>query len=302
MSNQRKLALLVMAAGMGSRYGGIKQIDGFGPHGETIMDYSLHDALKAGFTKFVFVVREEIRQTVQDIFLPKLQGKAEVHFVIQSLEKFVPAKFGTPQRTKPWGTTHAMLCGKEVINEPFAVINADDFYGYQAFDSLASFLNSAEEGNHCMVGYKLKDVLSEHGSVSRGYAERTPDNLLTTLTELTTIEKENGQIVSKSAEGNRVLDPDAPVSMNCWGFLPSVFGLCESLFTKFLEENFQNPKSEYYIALMVTSMIEQHLGKVHIIPGGDTWFGVTYQQDKESVRQSIQALVRAGKYPEQLWK
>ncbi|MFZ9503219.1 MAG: sugar phosphate nucleotidyltransferase [Cyclobacteriaceae bacterium] len=302
MNNQRKLALLIMAAGMGSRYGGIKQIDGFGPNGETIMDYSLHDALKAGFTKFVFVVREEIRQTVQEIFLPKLQGKAEVHFVIQSLEKFVPAKFGAPQRTKPWGTTHAMLCGKEVINEPFAVINADDFYGYQAFDSLASFLNSAEEGNHCMVGYKLKDVLSEHGSVSRGYAERTPDNLLTTLTELTTIEKENGQIISKSAEGNRVLDPDAPVSMNCWGFLPSAFELCESLFTKFLEENFQNPKSEYYIALMVTSMIEQRLGKVHIIPGGDTWFGVTYQQDKESVRQSIQALVKSGKYPEQLWK
>ena len=302
MNNQRKLALLIMAAGMGSRYGGIKQIDGFGPNGETIMDYSLHDALKAGFTKFVFVVREEIRQTVQEIFLPKLQGKAEVHFVIQSLEKFVPAKFGAPQRTKPWGTTHAMLCGKEVINEPFAVINADDFYGYQAFDSLASFLNSAEEGNHCMVGYKLKDVLSEHGSVSRGYAERTPDNLLTTLTELTTIEKENGQIISKSAEGKRVLDPDAPVSMNCWGFLPSAFKLCESLFTKFLEENFQNPKSEYYIALMVTSMIEQRLGKVHIIPGGDTWFGVTYQQDKESVRQSIQALVKSGKYPEQLWK
>jgi len=302
VNNQRKLALLIMAAGMGSRYGGIKQIDGFGPNGETIMDYSLHDALKAGFTKFVFVVREEIRQTVQEIFLPKLQGKAEVHFVIQSLKKFVPAKFGAPQRTKPWGTTHAMLCGKEVINEPFAVINADDFYGYQAFDSLASFLNSAEEGNHCMVGYKLKDVLSEHGSVSRGYAERTPDNLLTTLTELTTIEKENGQIISKSAEGNRVLDPDAPVSMNCWGFLPSAFELCESLFTKFLEENFQNPKSEYYIALMVTSMIEQRLGKVHIIPGGDTWFGVTYQQDKESVRQSIQALVKSGKYPEQLWK
>ena len=287
---------------MGSRYGGIKQIDGFGPNGETIMDYSLHDALKAGFTKIVFVVREEIKQTVQDIFLPKLEGKAEVHFVIQSLHKFVPEKFGEAGRTKPWGTTHAMLCGKEVIREPFAVINADDFYGYQAFESLATFLSQAPEGHHCMVGYKLKDVLSDHGSVSRGYAQQSPEGLLMTLTELTTIVKENNLIVSKGLEDTQVLDPDAPVSMNCWGFMPSVFNLCENLFNEFLEKNFTNPKSEYYIALMVTAMIDRGLGSVHIIPGGDTWFGVTYQEDKQVVKDSIRALVNSGRYSQQLWK
>jgi choline kinase len=302
VSNQRKLALLVMAAGMGSRYGGIKQIDGFGPSGETIMDYSLHDALRAGFTKIVFVVREEIRQTLEDIFLPKLKGKAEVHFVVQSLDKFVPEKFGKPGRTKPWGTTHAMLCGKEVISEPFAVINADDFYGYQAFKSLADFLQNAPEGHHCMVGYNLKDVLSEHGSVSRGYAEKTGEGLLTKLTELTSIEKENDKIISKGPDGNMVLDPNAPVSMNCWGFLPSVFGLSESFFNEFLEKQFSDPKSEYYIALLVTAMIDRDLGKVHIIPGGDTWFGVTYQEDKEAVKKSIKGLVDSGTYPTPLWK
>lgn len=291
-----------MAAGMGSRYGGIKQIDGFGPNGETFMDYSLHDALQAGFNKVVFIVREEIREIVEEIFLPKLQGKAEVHFVVQSLEKFVPLRFGSPQRTKPWGTTHAMLCGKEVIQEPFAVINADDFYGRQAFESLANFLRNAPEGNHCMVGYPLKDVLSEFGSVSRGYAERTSENLLIKLTELTTIVQENGRIVSKSSSGDQILDPHAPVSMNCWGFLPSVFEICESLFAEFLDQNFNNPKSEYYIALMVTALIERRLGKVHIIPGGYTWFGVTYQDDKEVVKRSIQALVKSGIYPEHLWR
>ena len=290
-----------MAAGMGSRYGGIKQIDGFGPSGETIMDYSLHDALKAGFTKIVFVVREEIRQTVEEIFLPKLRGKADVHFVVQSLDKFVPEKFGKPQRTKPWGTTHAMLCGKEAIQEPFAVINADDFYGYQAFESLATFLRQAPEGHHCMVGYKLKDVLSEHGSVSRGYAQQSPEGLLVKLTELTTIEKHNDQIVSKSAAGDQLLDPNAPVSMNCWGFLPSVFNLCEDFFTEFLEKQFNDPKSEYYIALMVTAMINRGLGSVHIIPGGDTWFGVTYQEDKQAVKDSIRSLVSTGRYPQKLW-
>lgn len=291
-----------MAAGMGSRYGGIKQIDGFGPSGETIMDYSLHDALRAGFTKIVFVVREEIRQTVEEIFLPKLQDKAEVHFVIQSLDKFVPEKFGKPARTKPWGTTHAMLCGKEVISEPFAVINADDFYGYEAFKSLADFLLEAPEGHHCMVGYKLKDVLSEHGTVSRGYAEQSEEGLLMKLTELTSIEKENSQIISKSPGGNLILDPNAPVSMNCWGFLPSVFRLSESFFNEFLENNFSDPKSEYYIALMVTALIDRNFGKVHIIPGGNTWFGVTYQDDREIVKKNIRALVDAGIYPEKLWK
>ena len=291
-----------MAAGMGSRYGGIKQIDGFGPNGETIMDYSLYDALRAGFSKFVFVVREEILETVKEMFLPKLQGKAEVHFVIQSLEKFVPAEFGTPQRKKPWGTTHAMLCGSEVIKEPFAVINADDFYGYQAFASLADFLSKASPSDHCMVGYHLKNVLSEFGSVSRGYAEADEHHKLIRLTELTKIVRENGNIIAKEESGDRVLNPSAPVSMNCWGFMPDAFTLAKAMFRDFLEKNFNNPSSEYYIALMVTGLIDRNLGAVHIIPGGETWFGVTYREDREEVARNIRNLVETGKYPTPLWK
>ncbi len=286
---------------MGSRYGGIKQIDGFGPNDETIMDYSLYDALQNGFTKIVFVVREEILETVKEMFLPKLQGKAEVHFVVQSLDKFVPARFGKPNRTKPWGTTHAMLCGKDVINEPFAVINADDFYGREAFQSLGKFLSSAEKGNHCMVGYHLKNVLSENGSVSRGYAEADRNNLLTGITELTKIVKEGGKIISKESTGNRELNPDAPVSMNCWGFLPEAFDMTEKMFVEFLDKDFSNPTSEFYIALMIMPMINIGLGKVHVIPGGKTWFGVTYKEDKDAVANSIKQLVKAGEYPTNLW-
>ena len=254
MNESKKLSLLVMAAGMGSRYGGIKQIDGFGPNGETIMDYSLYDAIRSGFTKIVFVVRQEIKEAVEEMFLPKLKGKAEVHFVIQSLENFVPNEFLPVNRTKPWGTTHAMLCGKEVINEPFAVINADDFYGRESFESLATFLNNAEAHHHAMVGYTLKNVLSEYGSVSRGVANQAKDGLLISLDELTKIVKEGGKIISKEEGGNRALDEDLKVSMNSWGFLPEVFELSEKMFRDFVKQNHENPKAEFYIALMVTEL------------------------------------------------
>jgi hypothetical protein len=301
LNKDPKLALLVMAAGLGSRYGGIKQIDGFGPNGETIMDYSLYDAIEAGFNKIVFIVREEIKETVKEIFEPKLSGKAEVHFVTQSIEKFVPEKFGKPNRSKPWGTTHAMLCGCEVINEPFAVINADDFYGAQAFRALAKFLSTAKPGNHCMVGYKLKDVLSENGTVSRGYAETDAQGNLLELTELTQIIRKNNEIISIESSGERILNPDAPVSMNCWGFLPEAFKIAEKMFEKFLDEHFSNPASEYYIALLVTGIIRQNLGSIHVIPGGNTWFGVTYKEDRPQVQKQIQRLVNEGQYPAQLW-
>ncbi|MBY0436461.1 MAG: nucleotidyltransferase [Cyclobacteriaceae bacterium] len=290
-----------MAAGMGSRYGGIKQIDGFGPSGETIMDYSLFDALRSGFGKIVFVVREEILETVKEMFLPKLQGKAEVAFVVQSLDKFVPARFGKIERKKPWGTTHAMLCGKEVIDGPFAVINADDFYGRSAFESLANFFRTAPAHHHAMVGYTLKNVLSEYGSVSRGVAERDVKGHLSLLTEMTTIVKENGKIISKSSQGDRVLDPETKVSMNCWGFQPGAFALTEKMFVEFVEKNQHNPSAEFYIALMVTELIKQGLGTVEILSGGNTWFGVTYKEDKEEVSGKIRALVSAGEYPQRLW-
>ncbi len=290
-----------MAAGMGSRYGGIKQIDGFGPNGETIMDYSLFDALRSGFTQIVFVVREEIKEQVKEIFLPKLQGKAEVHFVVQSLEKFVPAQYQPVERKKPWGTTHAMLCGKEVIDGPFAVINADDFYGREAFESLASFFHEAPADHHAMVGYTLKNVLSDHGSVSRGVATPDAEGFLATMKEHTTIVREGGKILSKSIDGIEELAETVPVSMNFWGFQPGAFDLTEKMFIEFVEKNHSNPSAEFYIALMVSELIRQKLGKVHILSGGNTWFGVTYKEDKEMVSGKISELVRQGVYPSKLW-
>jgi NDP-sugar pyrophosphorylase family protein len=300
MAGEKRLSLLVLAAGMGSRYGGIKQIDGFGPSGETIMDYSLFDALRAGFNKIIFIVREEIRQTVEEMFLPRLQGKADVVFVVQSLDTFVPKEFQNPQRTKPWGTSHAMLCAKDVINEPFAVINADDFYGLDAFAATANFFKQ-EASAHAMVGYTLKNVLSDHGSVSRGCGERDANGFLKSVVERTTIVKENGKIISKEKDGDVVMDPETPTSMNFWGFHPSILPLTERKFHEFLEKNHENVKSEFFIPLVVNDMIKSNEGKVKIISGGNTWFGVTYKEDKEIVSGKIKELVNKGAYPSKLW-
>lgn len=292
---------MVLAAGIGSRYGGIKQIDGFGPNGETIMDYSLFDAHRSGFTKVVFIVRDEIVETMKEKFLPKLKGKMEVEFVIQSLDKKIPAAWQNGERTKPWGTGHAMLCAEEVIREPFAVINADDFYGQQAFRSLADFFATENAGAHAMVGYTLKNVLSEHGSVSRGCGETDSQGYLTSVVERTTIVRENGKIISKEKEGDKELSPETPTSMNFWGFYPSIFPLAGQLFQEFLKANHQNIKSEFYIPLIVNDMIARHLGKVKVISGGNTWFGVTYKEDKDAVSSRIAELIAKGEYPAKLW-
>lgn len=289
-----------MAAGMGSRYGGIKQIDGFGPSGETIMDYSLFDAIRSGFGRIVFIVREEIKETVKEMFLPKLQGKAEVHFVVQSLDKFVPVSFQPVDRKKPWGTTHAMLCGMEVIDGPFAVINADDFYGREAFESLAAFFRTAPENHHAMVGYTLKNVLSDFGSVSRGIADMDANRYLTGMKEHTVIVRKGDKIISEK-EGNMELPETTQVSMNCWGFQSGVFALTKQMFEEFVEKNHTNPAAEFYIALLVTELINRGLGKVQVIPGGKTWFGVTYKEDKEEVSGKIKDLVQQGVYPTKLW-
>jgi NDP-sugar pyrophosphorylase family protein len=301
MSDKKKLTLLVLAAGMGSRYGGIKQIDGFGPNGETIMDYSLFDAIRAGFTKVVFIVREEIKETVKEIFLPRLLGKVEVDFVIQALDTMVPKEFQNPERAKPWGTAHAVLCARHAINEPFAVINADDFYGRKSFQSVANFFSSDTKGAHAMVGYTLKNVLSENGSVSRGCGEQDANGYLTSVVERITIVKENGKIISKEKDGDIELSPETPTSMNFWGFHPSIFPLIEKFFLEFLKESGKNPKAEFFIPLIGNHIIKQGLGKVKIIGGGDIWFGVTYKEDKEEVAGKIKALIKAGEYPEKLW-
>ncbi|MDH4058126.1 MAG: sugar phosphate nucleotidyltransferase [Cyclobacteriaceae bacterium] len=301
MSDTKKLTLLVLAAGMGSRYGGIKQIDGFGPNGETIMDYSLFDSIRAGFTKVVFIVREEILETVKEIFLPKLRGKVEVEFVIQALDTMVPKEYQNGERVKPWGTAHAMLCAKNVINEPFAVINADDFYGQEAFQAVANFFKRETKGHHTLVGYTLKNVLSDYGSVSRGVGEEDSDGYLTSVVERTTVVKENGKIISKEKDKDVELNPEAKTSMNFWGFHPSIFTSTERIFHNFLKNNSENIKSEFFIPLVANEYVKTGEGKIKVISGGSTWFGVTYKEDKEEVSRKIKELVGKGEYPEKLW-
>ncbi|HET9486087.1 MAG TPA: sugar phosphate nucleotidyltransferase, partial [Chryseosolibacter sp.] len=296
-----KLTLLVLAAGIGSRYGGIKQIDGFGPGGETIMDYSLFDAIRAGFTKVVFIVREEILEIVKEKFAPKAKGRIEIDFAVQPQNKFIPKEFQNPERVKPWGTGHAILCARHLINEPFVVINADDFYGKDAFKSIADFFAGRTSGDHAMVGYTLKNVLSEHGSVSRGVGETDENGFLTSIVERTTIVVENGKIISKEKNGDVELSPDAPTSMNFWGFHPNVFDLTAVMFDDFVENNHKNIKAEFFIPLMVNAMIKEGKGKVKVLGGGNIWFGVTYKEDKEFVSAKIKELVSRGEYPEKLW-
>lgn len=300
MAERKRLTLVVLAAGMGSRYGGIKQMDGFGPSGETIMDYSLFDAWRAGFTKVVFIVRAEILDTVKEIFLPKLKGKMDVEFVLQALDTFVPTEFQNSQRTKPWGTSHAMLCAKNVVHEPFAVINADDFYGLEAFQATANFFEKETEA-HAMVGYTLKNVLSEHGSVSRGCGARDANGYLASVVERTTIVKEGDKIIAREKDGDLEMDPETPTSMNFWGFHPSILSLTEEMFHAFLREQHENLKAEFFIPLVVNDMIKNGRGKVKVISGGNTWFGVTYKEDKPIVSARIHELVKQGKYPEKLW-
>ena len=300
-NSRNKLTLLVLAAGIGSRYGGIKQIDGFGPNGETIMDYSLFDAIRAGFTKVIFIVREEILEVVKEKFAPKAEGKIEIDFVIQPQNKFIPVKYQNPDRKKPWGTGHAVLCARHKIHEPFVVINADDFYGDAAFKSMADFFAGDTSGAHAMVGYTLKNVLSDHGSVSRGVGDMDEDGYLKSVTERTTIVVEGGKIISKEKDGDVTLNPEAPTSMNFWGFHPNVFDLSAEMFDDFVEKNYQNVKAEFFIPLVVTGMIQQGKGKVKVLSGGNIWFGVTYQEDKDAVSKRIKDLVHQGLYPEKLW-
>jgi NDP-sugar pyrophosphorylase family protein len=300
MSTNNKLTLLVLAAGMGSRYGGIKQIDGFGPNGETIMDYSLFDAIRSGFTKVVFIVREEIKETVKEIFLPKLKGKVEVDFVVQALDTLVPEEYQNPERQKPWGTGHAMLCAKDAIHEPFAVINADDFYGQEAFKNVAVFFKSSNN-DHALVGYTLKNVLSDFGSVSRGVGEEDASGYLTSVVERTNVSRVDGKIIAKEKDGDVELNLEAKTSMNFWGFHPSIFPATERMFHNFLKENSSNIKAEFFIPLIANELVKTGEGKIKVISGGSTWFGVTYKEDKDAVSQKIKDLVNSGEYPPKLW-
>jgi NDP-sugar pyrophosphorylase family protein len=295
--------LLILAAGMASRYGSLKQIQKFGPSGETIIDYSIYDAIRAGFGKIVFIIRENFAEEFKEIFEPKLKGRVETAYVFQNMNAFVNGHTVPADRTKPWGTAHAVMCAKDAINEPFAVINADDFYGRDAFEKMAAFLNKeCNEKTYSLVGYELGKTVSEHGSVSRGVCEVDSKGNLTGITERTKIYTENGSIVAEEADAKLELGPQTPVSMNFFGFSPSVFGISEKLFDKFLAQNGANPKAEFFIPLVADQFISTGLGEIKVLPTSAQWFGVTYKEDAPGVQASLSALVNKGEYPDNLWK
>ncbi len=301
---QNKPTLLILAAGMGSRYGGIKQIDSFGPNGETIIDYSLFDAIEAGFGKIIFIIREELKADFQRIFTPKLEGKIDFDFAIQGYDSYLPKDLPSAERAKPWGTGHAVLCAWGKTETPFAVINADDFYGREAFITMSQFLSeNADDDTHSMIGYKLKNTLSENGTVSRGVCTVDEKGFLVEVTERTKIQRsENGNIEFLDLGEPVNLDNDTPVSMNFWGFKPSVFPEIERMFHAYAHANFENPKSEFYIPIVMSNLMHEEKGKCKVFTNSSDWFGVTYPEDKEYVKNALHRLIEDGRYPEKLWK
>jgi len=298
-----KPTLLILAAGMGSRFGGLKQVEPVGPNGETILEYSVFDAIRAGFGKVVFVIRESFAEEFKDRFESKLAGKIEIEYVYQEVNK-LPEGFDLPEgREKPWGTGHAVLMAKDVISEPFAAINADDFYGAEAYQVVAKYLSqSVSSDNYAMVGYQLDNTLSEFGSVSRGICVTDENMQLTKITETHKIRQEEKHILCESENQQTVeLTGKETVSMNFWGFQPSVFRNIESQFVDFLTLNINQPKSEFYIPFVVFEMINQGQANVEVLKADSPWFGVTYKEDKPFVVEQIQKLTDQGIYPEKLW-
>jgi UTP-glucose-1-phosphate uridylyltransferase len=298
-----KPTLVVLAAGMASRYGSMKQIQSFGPHGETIMDYSIYDAIRAGFGKVVFIIRKEFEENFRNIFEPKLKGKIQTEYVDQSLSDYTGGIQIPAERTKPWGTAHAVLCARNVVNEPFAVINADDFYGRDAFEKAARFLtNEVATDKYAIIGYDLSKTLSENGTVSRGVCQVDKDLNLVSIAERTKIYPEGDKIVYEDEEGKHEVPSDSKVSMNFWCFHESVFPFIEELFKKFLQESSTNPKAEFFIPILGDAFIKERGGKIKVIPTSAQWFGVTYKEDAPGVQESISKLVNSGEYPQALWQ
>ena len=300
-----KPTLFVLAAGMGSRYGGLKQLDGLGPNGETIMDYSIYDSMKAGFGKIVFVIRSSFEKDFQSVVINKFKDLIETELVFQEITNVPEGSTYTPEREKPWGTNHAVLMGKDVIHEPFAVINADDFYGQESFSILADFLRKTEgkKNEYCMVGYHVGNTLSESGAVSRGVCVVDEKGHLQNVVERTSIEEKGGTIYYLNEKNEEVtLQPNTPVSMNMWGFTPDYFDYSEAYFKEFLAENGQKLKSEFYIPLAVNNLIVQKKATCLVLDTPSKWFGVTYAEDRPQVVLKINELIRKGVYPEKLFK
>lgn len=297
-------SLVILAAGMGSRYGGVKQIDQFGPNGETILDYSIFDAWQVGFKKVVFVIRKELEADFKAVFNPKLKNKMEVQYVFQELDQLPPGFTVPIDRKKPWGTAHAVMVANKAVNEPFAVINADDFYGRGAYQILLDFLKKQpnQETEYAIVGYRLDKTLSKHGSVSRGVCQTDDQGYLQKIVERTKIYWKNGKIVYLDEdETEKEITGETPVSMNMMGFTPSFFQFLEAYFKKFLEEKGNDPKAEFFLPWVLDRLIQTKQAKIKILPTNEQWFGVTYKEDKPVVQQNIRDLISAGVYPEKLW-
>lgn len=301
-----KPTLLVLAAGVGSRYGGLKQIEPVGPGGATIIDYSIYDAVRAGFGKVVFVIRHDMEMEFKSTFGQKFESKISVEYAYQELNMLPPGFSVPPNRKKPWGTGHALLAARDLIKEPFAAINADDFYGAATFKVLAGFLQKVQNfarANYAMVGFILRNTLSEFGSVSRGICQSDVEDYLQHIVELTNIEKAGNQAKYTDETGHiHPLSGDEIVSMNIWGFTPFVFNQFQRLFVEFLQQHGQEEKSEFFIPTEVNRLIAQNLARVKILSSRDSWFGVTYQKDKPQVVRGIQNLTAQGIYPNQLWR
>lgn len=298
-----KPTLLILAAGIGSRYGSLKQIDGLGPHGETIIDYSVYDAIQAGFGKVVFVIRRSIEQEFKESFAGKFSDQIEIDYVLQELDN-IPAGMSVPDgRQKPWGTGHAVLVSADAIQEPFAMINADDYYGREAFQGMADYLRSLsiDAMEYSIMGYKLENTLSENGAVSRGICEKDTEGYLTAITERTKIYKAEAGIGFDEDAAFQVLAADTPVSMNMMGFTPTVFPLAQRYFAQFMAERGTELKSEFYIPSILAQAITEDTAKVKVLSSDANWFGVTYKDDRPVVVSKLAQLTSEGIYPAPLW-
>jgi len=298
-----KPTLLILAAGMASRYGSMKQVDGFGPNGETIIDYSIYDAIKAGFGKVTFIIREEFLDSFKAIFEPKLAGKIETDYVFQNFDLKQYGIDKTVERAKPWGTAHAVLAARNAIKEPFCVINADDFYGYDSFEKMVKFLTTeVADDQYSLIGYQIDRTLSDYGSVSRGVCKVDENGNMVEINERTEVYfVDGGKVAYKDATGEHSLPNDTRVSMNFWGFNPAVFKQSEPMFRDFVDANEGNPKSEFFIPLVADQLIKSGEAAFKVIPTASKWFGVTYKEDKPIVQKSISELVKNGTYPANLW-
>ncbi len=299
-----KPTLLILAAGLGSRYGSLKQIEPVGPNGEAIIDYSVYDAIRAGFGKVVFVIKKDIENDFRESLLKRFENKIETGYVFQELD-MLPEGYSLPSdRKKPWGTAHALMAAEGNIDTPFAAINADDFYGLEAFTGIEKFLSerSVSDTDYCMIGYKLKNTLSEHGTVSRGVCKTDQNNFLVGITEITKIQRESGMIIYYDNDKPQNLPEDSIVSMNMWGFTPVVFKQLKELFTSFLNKNINDPRAEYFIPTPVDRLIREGRAKVKVIDCDASWFGITYKEDRDAVRKSILKKIEEGVYPASLWK